>query len=281
MADFTQSKSYGTAIYPVHAQETSGLMKRCEPFLTPEKLVSRYLKGIPLKFPNGDTFTDDEFKDQIMLAMNEAELLLGTTINREAFKQKIGFDANLYKAFVHLRAERGPIISLEQLAIVSSDGVNLFEIPPTWIESANFSKHVINVIPLLAGYGLNQVTGTSVSGNGGAGGIAFLSVLGGIGWVPAYWEIKYTAGLSNKEGQVPVPVNELIGAIAAINVLGIIGPSNIHNSQSLSQDGISQSSSGLGPRLYERRMDELVEKREMVVKKLKAIFSTRYFVGEF
>lgn len=276
MSDFSQTKNYGTAIYPVHALETSGLMKRCEPFLTPEKLISRYLKGIPLKFPNGDEFSADDLKDQIMLAMNEAELQLGVTITREAFKQKLAFDANLYKAFIHLRSEHGPMVSLEQLAIVSADNNNIFEIPPTWIETANFSKNIINVIPLLAAYGINQVEGAQ-----GNGGIAFLTIMGGIQWVPAYWQIKYTAGLSNKEGQVPVPVNELIGAIAAINVLGEIGPSNIHNSQSMSQDGISQSSSGLGPRLYEKRMDDLAMKRDTAIKKLKAIFSSRYFIGEF
>lgn len=276
MADFSQTKNFGTSIYPVHATETSGLMRRSEPILTPDKLISRYLLGIPLKFPNGDEFTVDRLKDKIQLAMNEAELLMGRNITREAFKQKVPFDYSLYKSYIHINAEHGPITSIEHLAIVSADGNNIFEIPPTWIETANFSKSLINVIPLLAAYGVNTVQGAV-----GNAGIAFLTVIDGLNWVPAYWQINYTAGLSNTEGQVPVNVNELIGCIAAISILGEIAPSNIYNSQSLSQDGISQSSSGLGPRIYDQRILELTTKRDELVRKLKGIFFGKFFVSNF
>lgn len=274
MSNFTQTKKFGTAIYPVHAAETSGLMRRCEPVLTPEQLVSRFLKGINLRFRNGDSFTPDELKDRIYLAMNEAELLLGTVITRESFKFKAPFDYSLYRAYIHVMTEMRPIISLEHLAIVSSDGNTIFEIPPTWIEGANFSKGLVNVIPLLAAYGVNSVQGAV-----GNAGIAFLTVIDGLNWVPAYWQVNYTAGLANKEGQIPTPVNELIGTVAAIAILSEIAPLNTWTSQSQSQDGISQSSSSLGPRLYQLRIEELEKKKEELVRKLKAIFSTRYFVG--
>lgn len=273
MADFSQTKNYGTAAYPVHANGTSGLFTRSEPTLTPELLVSRFLKGIPLKFRNGDVFTAEELKDQIHLAQNEAEMLLGLTLTREPFKQKVPFDYALYKAFIHIRSEKGPILSIEHLAIVSADGNNIFEIPPTWIETSNFSKRLINVIPLLAAYGVNQVSGAV-----GNAGIAFLSVMDGLNWVPAYWQINYTAGLSMKEGQVPVPVNELIGIITAINVLSMVAATYIYTSQAQSQDGISQSSSGPGPRIYLVRIEELNRRRDEIVRKMKAMFSTRYFI---
>jgi hypothetical protein len=222
---------------------------------------------------NGDFFTPEEFKDQIMIAMNDAELLLGRTITREAFKEKLPFDYSLYRSYIHLRAEHGPICSLEQLAIVSSDNNTIFEIPPIWIEAANFSKNLINVIPLLAAYGVNSVQGAV-----GNAGIAFLTVIDGLNWVPAYWQIRYTAGLSNTEGLVPVPVNELIGIIAAIKILSMLAVLFIHTSQSLSQDGISQSSSGPGPRVYQLRIEELMGQRDELVRKLKAIFTSKYFV---
>lgn len=271
--DFKQSKNYGTAVYPVHCDEASGLVKRSEALLTPEKLRSRFLKGIPLTFPNGDTFSDDDLKDKIMLAINEAELLLNMTVTREGFRQKVPFDKSLYDAFIHVKTEHGPILTIERLHITSADRNSIFEIPPTWIETANFAKRLINVIPLLAAFGVNSVQG-SVSNAG----IAFLTIMGGLGWVPAYWEVQYTAGMSYKEGQVPVPVNELIGCIAAISLLSEIAPSNIYNSQSLSQDGISQSSSGPGPRLYEIRINELEDKKKTIISKLKGIFSGKFFI---
>lgn len=274
MADLSITKSFGTNVYPVHTESTSGLLKRCEPFLTPELLKSRFLKGISLKFRNGDSFSDTELKDRINLAMNESELLLGCTITREAFKQKLPYDNNLYKAFVHMYSEHKPIISLEHLAIVSSDGHNIFELPPAWIESSNFSKGLINVVPLLAAFGGAQSGGSVVGG-----GIAFLSILGQMSFVPSYWQIQYTSGLTNTEGQVPVVVNELIGCVAAIALLSEIAATYLINSQSQSQDGISQSSTFAGNRQFITRIEDLTTKRDEIYKKLKGIFSNKYIMG--
>jgi hypothetical protein len=269
-------KQYGTNMYPVHSAAVSGLLQRSEPILTPEQLLSRFLKGIPLTFPNGDKFSPEDLKDRIYLATNECELLLGTVIFPEIFKEKLPFDYALYKSYINLNTTKGPVQSLNYLAIVSADGNNIFEIPPTWIETSNFSKNIINVIPLLAAYGINQVSGAV-----GNAGIAFLTVMDGLNWVPAYWEVGYVAGLSNTEGQVPTPVNELIGTVAAIAILSEIAPNFIYTSQSQSQDGISQSSSGLGPRIYELRIADLIAKRDELVRKMKAIFATRYYVSNF
>lgn len=270
----TGAKTSGTAIYPVHMKQSSSLLTRCEPLLDADKFQRMFLKGIPLKFPNGDQITPQDMVEKLNWAMNETELLLGCTILREAFEHKVAFDYNLYKSYIHIMAEKGPIVSLEQLAIVSADNNNIFTIPPTWIEPTNFAKKLINVIPLLAAYGVNQVSGAV-----GNAGIAFLTVMDGLAWVPAYWQIQYTAGVANTEGQVPIPVNELIGTIAAISILSQLALVYRFNSQSQSQDGISQSSSGPGPNIYARRIEELETKREFLASKLKAIFSNRFIVG--
>lgn len=276
MADMTYSKQYGTAMYPVHALETSGLFQRCEPMLNPTQLKSRFLKGIPLFFPNGDQFSDTELKDRIYLAANQCELDLKTTLTREQRQEKLPFKNEDYKAYINLTATQGPVISIEQLAIVSADKNTIFQIPPTWIETSNFEKRIINVIPLLAAYGVNSVQGAV-----GNAGIAFLTVIDGLNWVPAYWQIQYTTGISTKEGLLPTPVNELVGCIAAIDILSEIAPSFIHTSQSQSQDGISQSSSGPGPRIYEMRIADLRAKREQLTNQLRTIFSNRFIIGNF
>lgn len=284
MADLTNSKRYIGGIYPVHAASTSNLLRRCEPLLTPEQLRSRFLKGIPLVFPNGDSLNDDDFKDRINLAINECELLIGRTIPREQFVEKAPFDFNLYKSFIHIKSEHGPIVSLESLAIVSSDNQNVFQVPSEWVEAANFSKNLINVIPLLAAFGSSSASGTLIGGNGAStgAGIAFLTILNGANGatqVPAYWEIQYTAGLTATDGKYPIVINELVGCVAAIEVLSLIAPTFIHNSQSQSQDGISQSSSGPGPRIYQLRLEELMRKRDELIRKLKGIFSSKFFVS--
>ena len=276
MADLTNTKAYGTAMYPVHAISTSGLFQRCEAMLNPQQLISRFLKGIPLFFPNGDTFSNDELKDRIYLAANQVELDLKTTLTREQRQDKLAFKNEDYKAYINLTAPQGPVVSIEQLAIVSADKNTIFEIPPEWIETANFEKRIINVIPLLAAYGVNSVQGAV-----GNAGIAFLTVIDGLNWVPAYWQIKYTSGLSNAEGLLPTPVNELIGCVAAIDVLSEIAATFIYTSSSQSQDGISQASSGPGPRIYELRIADLRIKREKLENQLRTIFSNRFSMGNF
>jgi hypothetical protein len=271
-------------MYPVHASQTSGLLARVEPFLTPELFRSRYLKGIPLVFPNGDRFTDDELKDRIMMAMNETEAQLNTTITREEFKEQLVFDYSLYKAFIHLKPRHGPIISVEDLSIVASNDEVIFTVPSMWITTANFSIGQVNVVPLLAAFGATSASGTQITATNQGAGIAFLAIWGAqgnCGQVPAYWQLTYSSGLSNREGQVPIIVNQLIGTNAAINLLSQIAVLYFATSQSQTQDGISQSSSSLGPRRFALRIEELTRNRDELIQRIKGIFARRYVIGEY
>jgi len=274
-------KSFPTAIYPVHAKDTSGALKRVEPLLTPIQLRSRFLKGIFLTFPNGETYTDDDLKDQINMAINKAELLLKTPISPIEFQEKLDFDQSKYKAFISLKTSNAPIITLDQLAIVSTNGQILFEIPAPWIEASNFNRSEINVIPLLASFGSNSVAGSPIVGSQPGNGVAFFALWNAYGIIanaPAYWQVIYKAGLSRTDGTVPVPVNELVGTIAAINLLSSLALMYLYNSVSLSQDGISQSSSGPGPRIYQLRIEELEKRRDELVIEITALFGRRFFM---
>lgn len=276
MSDYSQSKSYGTTTYPIHANGTSGLLKRVEPLLTPSKLKSRHLKGIlELAKRFGITYTDDELKDRINLSVNQAEIELGIPVFAEQFKEKHPFDLNLYRSFIHVRTEQGPIISLEDFSIVSSDFQSVFTVPIQWVETAQFHQRQVNVIPLLSNFG-----GTTVNTPVASGGVAYLSILmNQLGFVPSYWQIVYTAGVCRDPGQVPLVVNELIGVIAAMEMLSNIAPNNTNTSVSLSQDGIGQSSSNPGPQIFQMRMSELAEKKRTLLGQLKRVFGAKYFLS--
>jgi hypothetical protein len=275
MSDYTRTKQYSVTAYPVHANGASGLLKRCEPLLTPAQLKSRHLKGIlELAKRFGITWTDEELKDQINVATNQAEVELGASVVAEQCRDKLPFDYNLYKAYIHLRSEQGPIMSIEDLSIVSSNGQGIFRIPPEWIETSNFHQRQINVIPLLAAYGVNSIEGAI-----GNAGIAFLTVLGDVNWVPAYWEILYTAGISKTAGEVPVIVNRLIGIMTTMELLSMIAAINVNTSVSLSQDGIGQSSSNPGPMVFQKRMEELTKEKDTVLRQLRRVFSSKIFLG--
>ena len=270
LSDQNYPKSYGTKVYPVGAEDSSEVLKRIEPILSPEKLINRYLKGINLS-----QYSNDDLKDIIGIAADKTELLIGTTITPVRRKEKHPFDRSLYRSFIHLMANFGPILQVDKMCIRSSNDKNIFEIPADWIDAARLYQKQINVIPLT----VVGATGITQGQPTGAAGLAFIAAMnGGIDWVPSYWEIEYTTGVCNKEGQVPSIINELIGAIAAINILGSLGAQNKNTSVSISHDGISQSSSNPGPNLYQTRIAELMAERDLMVKKIKGVFYNKRFV---
>jgi hypothetical protein len=270
LSDQNYPKSYGTKVYPVGAEDSSEVLKRIEPILSPEKLINRYLKGINLS-----QYSNDDLKDIIVIAADKTELLIGTTITPVRRKEKHPFDRSLYRSFIHLMANFGPILQVDKMCIRSSNDKNIFEIPADWIDAARLYQKQINVIPLT----VVGATGITQGQPTGAAGLAFIAAMnGGIDWVPSYWEIEYTTGVCNKEGQVPSIINELIGAIAAINILGSLGAQNKNTSVSISHDGISQSSSNPGPNLYQTRIAELMAERDLMVKKIKGVFYNKRFV---
>ena len=264
-------KDYGTATYPVLAKNVSNVIQRVEPILTPEKLVSRYLKGLDLS-----DYSKDDLKDKIHLAMNEVEILIDVPITPIRRKEKHPFDRNLYTKFIHIMTNFGPIIEINKLCIQSSNNKNIFTIPPDWIESARFFQKQINVIPLTV-VGATAITSGQPTG---AAGLAFIAAMnGGIHWVPSYWEVEYTTGVCSKEGHVPVVVNELIGVIAAIEILGNLGPLNPNTSVAVSHDGISQSSSNPGPAVYQTRIGELQGRKDELTKKIRKVYYNKYFMS--
>lgn len=264
-------KGYNTNAYPVLSTKTSGLLSRIEPILTPDKLVSRYLKGIDLS-----NYSTEELKDKINLAINQAEIVLDTTLTPVRRKEKHPFDYNTYKSFIHIMTNFGPILQIDKLSIQSSNNVNIFEIPADWIEAARFFQKQINVIPLT----VVGATGISSGQPTGAAGLAFIAAMnGGIKWVPSYWEVEYTTGVCNKEGHLPVVVNELVGVITAIGILGNKGATNTNTNVSVSHDGISQSSSNPGPAVYQTRIAELTNEKQELTKKIRRVIYNTYFVS--
>lgn len=287
MADFTQSRTFKTAGYPVHAIETSGILRRTEPFLTPELFKTRFLLGLPFYLLGQsaiELLKPEVLKDRIMMAMSETEVQLGTSLTREEFVDKLPFDWSLYKSFIHIKPRHKPIISLESLAIVASNDEIIFQVPSVWVDMANASIGQLNVIPLLAAFGATNASGTPITATNQGAGIAFLAIWGASGattQVPSYWQVIGSYGISNREGQLPVIVNQLVGTNAAINILSQLAMFFFTTSQSQSQDGISQGSSTLGPRIFALRIEELIKNRDELISKIKNVFSTKYVIGEY
>lgn len=271
MADYSKSKKFGTKAYPADTKDTSDLFRRVEPLLTPEMLVSRYLKNLP----NVDTYNSDDLKSEIEIAMNEVEVMTGLHLFKTQKKERVPYDHNLYKNFIHIKTNHRPILSVEKISVESTNGQTIYELPLEWMEKGFLHKGQINILPILSVFGS---TGSIVNGVP-SGALIFLQSLSNYQWVPAFWMVEYTTGISHKDGEMPVIMNDIIGLTAAINILNSLQVLNPYTSQSLSQDGISQSSSSPGPQIYQKKIEHLEQRRERIMAQLKKIFHSKYFLS--
>jgi hypothetical protein len=270
----TYPKDQNSFNYPVHTTSTSNLLKRVEPVIDPRELRNRFLKGILERLPKGMNYTDEDLKNRIDRAINELELDLGTPVFAEQVRDRLIYDFNLYKQWIKLRAQHAPILVINSLSITDSSNSLIFTLPASWLETTGLYRGDINVIPLLSSYGASLTQGTL------GGGLAYLTILAqSVTFIPAYWQLDYLAGISATPGQVPVPVNELIGIMATKRILSEIAANNINTSISLSSDGISQGSSNPGTSIYNQRNEDLEVQRVKLLREIRLCYLKKYFVG--
>lgn len=282
MAVYTDSKPGIGDVYPSGGLEST--FDRLEPLITPSLLRSRHLFGIPLvsglKDPRTgkaqimeDVMLVDCIDRAIAVAEVETHLLLFPT----QVEEKLAWDVHLYRSHGYLKLHKRPVASIESLSIAASDNITLYTVPTVWVETANMHAGQLNIIPLTIA--LNTGAGANNMPTSNPAGAAFISLLGQGRWIPAWWLVRYTAGFP--DGRMAKVVNELIGVIAAMDVLSILAPTfGRANSSSLSIDGMSQSVSTPGPEVFHVRMDELTAKRKLLVGKLRSLYGTLLFSGE-
>lgn len=265
-----KGKTYGTKVFPPDTLETSDLFGRVEALITADELRSRFLHSVP----SLDNFSDAELKREIESAMNQIELETGISLYKTQKRQRMPYDAALYRSFLYMKMNHRPILSVEKVAVISSDGQGIYNVPLEWLEASFFHKGQINLLPIMSVFGIGGVKASdSASGN-----LIFLQALANYNWLPAFWTVEYTVGISHTDGHMPVVMNDLIGITAALNVLSALQTTNIYTSQSLSQDGISQSSSGPGPQIFQPRIDFLTGRRQLIMGQIKRITFNKYFL---
>jgi len=273
--DFSGSRPGIANTFPEVALDTA--RTHLEPLITPEQLKARFLFGIPLVSRLQDPLTkkfqvynEEMISDIIEGAVETAEQEAKIDIFPVKRREKHPFDRNLYESFGYMQLEHRPIHFIDKLSVTPSNNIDVFDVPLTWVEPAYLIRGQINIVPLTISFLNGGFVPTQ-----GAGGAAFLSILGNKAWIPAYWQVEYTSGF--KDGHLPRIVNELIGCIAAQEILSQLAATFRVTSHSLGIDAMSQSVSGPGPQIFALRMKELDEKRTRIVKKLKAAYGQKIF----
>lgn len=277
MADYEESKTTVGGQYIAGTIETT--WKRTEPLITPAQLKSRELFGIPLVSGLKDPVTGkaaimgpEVLKDLIDRAVSIAEAETGLVFFEDQVEVRMPYDRAEYQSLGYMRLPHRPISSIDTLQIQIGD-TEVFDVPSDWWDVGQLHAGQLNLIALSAAL----VGPTNVVPSGFGAHVLHALVHGGP-WIPSFWSVTYTIGF--KDGAVPKLVNELIGAVAAMEALEMLAATNAKaTSGSLVIDGVSMSQSGGGPEMFKPRLESLEKKRLMLTKKLKMIFGTGVLIS--
>jgi len=264
------------ASYPLSATSLTGLLTRVEPILTPKLFRSRFLKGMENLFALAKVdFTDSELKDYINISVNEAEVLINTLIYSERKVQMFPMDANLTKSWFYLQTS-DPVVQLNALSLVGADQGNVFTFPAAWVSMGRAAQKQLNLIPILSSASTQSVSG----GEGNAFSWPYFSRILGVNWIPSFIQVDYITGIvkPNQLGQTPVVINELLGVIVTLRILSMLLAVLISTSQSLSVDGLSQSS-GISPSFIGERIAFMEKRRYDLAGSIRKLFHATYYMS--
>lgn len=269
MAD---SKTAPGAQYPIDAVASE--YQTGEPLIGPEELVRLHLFGIPLVSAIRDPITrhaqrmtPEDLKFYIDQAVGLAGLELGMDLFSADRLERHPYDRPAQNSFGYMVLRQRPVYSVTELAVVSSDGQNIWNVPLEWIETGLLHTGQLNLVPFaIAGQSGVTIPFATPAGQG------LLPSMFSFPWVPALWQVSYRTGYP--AGKLPKFVNQLIGVIAAMEVLSMLATTYARvNSASLSIDGLSQSQSLPGAQIFVPRLQDLAAKRKWLVSKIKRLYS--------
>lgn len=253
-----------------------------EPLIGYEEIKRRHLFGLPLvsamKDPTSGRpieMTPEMVRDIIEGAVATVEQDCHIELFPVQHAVKLPFDRTLYESFGFVKLPHRPVASIEALAVTPSNNINIYSVPLDWVETSYLPRGQLNLIPLTVAFGSGSLGTIPATSTGGA---FFLSILGQRAWVPAFWKVTYTTGFAG--GLFPRMINELIGTVAAQEILSMLAATYARNSSfSLSIDGLGQSVSTPGPNTFTVRSEALEMKRKRLTGQVRAKFGTKLFSG--
>lgn len=229
--------------------------------VTPDDLRFTYLAGIDLVTSNGQVYTDEQLKFLIDTSIKRWERELDITIEKKRFANKPDEASPVKVLGVDYDEEDDPYDL--KMRYWENDGfINLRTRPILTIEKLDFMTITKNVIRNLLGDDWvrlekrpGQIWLFPTAASGAVGGLFVSGPSGLIAFRDRDYndafEIDYTAGFRDSTA-VPRDLRYVIGKLAAIDVLNIIGDGLLagFSSSSLAMDGISESFSSTQSAMY-------------------------------
>jgi len=299
LADYKYSKPSFTGGFPQKVSKHGGSsgaagFARVEPMLSVDKFKKQYLFGIPLVHPyTKQVLNDDDLKDILARATSRIELECKVDINQVQRSIRKDFDRTKYlQGFNQLDMGYKNCHSVEEVSIraVNStqylngqeisnesqdsdgEGTVFYYFPLEWVDLTYADRGLLHLVPLQTTFNSTGIVAGASTGPSAA----LFAVFSRLQWIPSFFYIRATFGFD--ENSIPGPINDLIGATAALDVLSMLAPLYRFNSQNIGIDGISQGVSGPGNQIYATRIQELEAKREALMDVMKARYGQKVYM---
>jgi len=270
------SKTPQQEVFPLQAiEQIEPHVERYSKLPDVEEFKARYLFGIPLTSAlTGQTLADSTIEYYIKSAVSELEHILDLYITPVVFKEAHDYKReNFTWNYNYLKLNHSPILTVHKLELSFSNnqhhnGFVQFPMEFVYVEP---QSGVVQLVPAfgtsLSGFLLSAFSGTQ------------FHALRAIGMqdFPGGVRVTYTAGFP--EHQIPFAISNLVGLIAAVNLMSILGPIIFpYNSVSVGIDGTSQSTSSMGPRFFNDRIAQLIAERDREMDAVKGYYQKRFLV---
>jgi hypothetical protein len=216
--------------------------------LTAKDLRDRFLFGINLTAPNGQTLSDDTIQWHIDAATSAVENYLQIDIRPRYYAQeRVDYMRQDYSNWGYARLKHGPIIQIYEFLVIYPDTGSVVSLPLEWLQTdAVGESSVVNIIP-----GVNSM-GNFIIGFGNS---ILPLVFSTADYLPDLFKVSYKAGFpANK---VPEAFLSVIAKKAVIDILIQISNSYLVNGaieQQLGIDGNFERVTTI-PFLYEKQIE--------------------------
>jgi hypothetical protein len=273
------SKTPEDTVFPLRSVDDLGTsVARYSTIPTAQDVKNRYLFGIPLTSAlTGQTLSDDAINYYISAAISELEHILDMYITPVKFTEKHDYNRSDFTwNYNFMKLDHKPILQVEKFELSFTNNPQV----PGFIDFPLEYVHVMSqegTVQLVPAFG-TAMSGFLLSAFSGTQFHALQSVA--MSGFPGGIRVTYTAGF--QQDKIPVIITQLIGIMAALYVLYLLGPILFpHNSVSVSIDSVSQSTGTMGPKFFLDFIAQLDKERERLLEAVKSYYQKNFLIDYF
>jgi len=205
--------------------------------LSPNELRDLYLYGLNIRSKDGSELSTSTWETKIKSAQQEIEKFLAIKLVRQLISEKCTYYRDDYLNNLPIINTSYPVYKPVTLLGLLNNTQQI-KYPDEWLNyysgPDDIATRRISLVPSGASVGANTT-------------VVLMGVMAQLGirslnMVPNYWTVQYLTGWT--PDKLPIEIVDIIGKLAAIQILAILGDLVLSpglSGQSLSIDGLSQS----------------------------------------